>query len=896
MKDAKLIESIEEGLSYIKNQVITKNKNGRLDINKYAEGFFIPILNKIYRTKFERLEFSLGGRDTPGIDLGSRSEKIAIQVTSTNTYTKVKHTITQFLKPKHDYLASYDKLYILFIGEEYNTSKSDADLLEECKKHNPNIPSDFFTKKSLINISTLVAKIESEFAFKRSEELSEVASFLNGQLITFLPEDRYIDSYLIDIATSINKKSIAEDNPLSAFSYVMQRFEGLCVFPPYILTKIYPFSKVEKSSRISSFSLHTNNEDFYHLCDEIINKKTKLSKEEEQLIHVLKFNIIYHVYGHSETISQKICVHTYLQKNVCTCEKCTLKVMEFDNLLSNEKLNTGTVENYYEQYDNAFDLLKIPYVKYKIGSYADAIQDYFILINKFEKDKKYLAYFLCHYNLKNLARFFEGVIEKSEQKKIDEINLNKIVLKLKSETSIPREILSIIQWIKEAEFIRSGSISITTQVQQIAKLHYSDQHGGVSTHNKVHELLQEVATFENFIQGNSIIHDGFYSFGLVINQAIEGFIMLYSFKNSKTPKLDFFKGYIIELMMLYGEYDRMLFLFKKYYIKHLECSEDECLHILTLIKNLYQSEKFIQALGRRENSYHTNSNYFNILKNSILILSKLKLEDKFVNEYFSYLFDIIRDSMRDFYLVQELVQFIRGQGERLSIQNLERLLEFHFNSAYQSNVEVLSLVVYYIKETEEEYSINNENILNYIEENLIINDLYSEDVLLELYIIQEIYPDKNVIKNYIEHLLDQNCSYRVFQIAEERGLISHEKIIRILKEKIPQKWTSGLFFSEVRDKNNTLNYFIELAYKYSISLSSPEYQKLNKDIPYYKWLMNLESFDYAEFKPYWLLKYKSKIYFAEFKKQNKLKLRVKEYLKDNYLEGLAKIFIEHLTD
>ena len=74
-------------LAWFTSQVRIENKNGNVDINKYAEGFLIPILNGVFQKNFKRLEFIK--QNYPAIDLGSTDNEISIQVTSEVGYDKI---------------------------------------------------------------------------------------------------------------------------------------------------------------------------------------------------------------------------------------------------------------------------------------------------------------------------------------------------------------------------------------------------------------------------------------------------------------------------------------------------------------------------------------------------------------------------------------------------------------------------------------------------------------------------------------------------------------------------------------------------------------------------------------------------------------------------------------
>ena len=66
-------------------------------INIHAESFLIPILNETYGLTLENLN-STQKKNYPAIDLADFKNRVAFQVTATNSFEKIKHTIETFFK------------------------------------------------------------------------------------------------------------------------------------------------------------------------------------------------------------------------------------------------------------------------------------------------------------------------------------------------------------------------------------------------------------------------------------------------------------------------------------------------------------------------------------------------------------------------------------------------------------------------------------------------------------------------------------------------------------------------------------------------------------------------------------------------------------------------------
>lgn len=91
-----------------------------LDENIAMEDVICQLLNLMYGYKLVNLNAQKG--NYPGIDLGDKHNRIAVQVTSDNSRSKVKETIRKFLDNNFD--DQYDRLIVFVLGTRKNFHKA----------------------------------------------------------------------------------------------------------------------------------------------------------------------------------------------------------------------------------------------------------------------------------------------------------------------------------------------------------------------------------------------------------------------------------------------------------------------------------------------------------------------------------------------------------------------------------------------------------------------------------------------------------------------------------------------------------------------------------------------------------------------------------------------------
>jgi len=110
------IGEIVDELSSVANQIAARSKLGLLDLNVFSENFFRDVFNALYDWKLENLNQSRSNE--PGLDLGDKSRKVAIQVTSRSDAAKVNGTLKKITAKQ---TTSYSTIFVFVAGQKQDS-------------------------------------------------------------------------------------------------------------------------------------------------------------------------------------------------------------------------------------------------------------------------------------------------------------------------------------------------------------------------------------------------------------------------------------------------------------------------------------------------------------------------------------------------------------------------------------------------------------------------------------------------------------------------------------------------------------------------------------------------------------------------------------------------------
>lgn len=171
MNKKQYLNDIIKKLAILSKEIELNNSQNLTDINISTEDFVKDLLNLTFGYNFININETT--KNAPSIDLVDNDKKVAVQVTSSSTTSKIKDTVTKFVE--HDWYLKYTRLIIFNISK---ISKYQKDTIG-------NEQFSISTKTDIWNFDYIINKIkhkETSFLKKISNFISEELSLNNKNL------------------------------------------------------------------------------------------------------------------------------------------------------------------------------------------------------------------------------------------------------------------------------------------------------------------------------------------------------------------------------------------------------------------------------------------------------------------------------------------------------------------------------------------------------------------------------------------------------------------------------------------------------------------------------------------------------------------------------------------
>lgn len=692
----------------------------------------------------------------------------------------------------------------------------------------------------------------------------------------------------------------------------IKKFEGLTIVPTHILRKTYPFRGSIDKTYIHSDTLTTDNEDLFDLfsClelneNELIIKEgieyelslQTYSKKIKEIIEFFKINLIYHLKWNGKSSKDRICLHNLFEHDNCNCERCNYNRLDFQ-----EASNILKTENDDE---NLLEIFRKAYTHYLLGDFKSAYHLYKKIKIETEQIENSILNILCKYNLLNLKQLIKNNYFEGDRHLIlkDLENISFALDELIIQDNLQRD---IFEWIKGNQFINSASWEIDRLLIDFQNHHRKDKYGGYFIGSQASNLKFEFLRISFFIEFNLIIYDIFNEFQVLVHKSLEAMFALYDIYNPESTKYEAFEFTFLFNWLMHADSKKVNHLLLKYNIGELKLNDQKFVYE-RFHENLRNLKNSIHFINSKKGNYIFEDKVKNISQNFIFILSRIKLNKKNINSlYYRFLQFIISSNNK--YLISSLsFEALFHYRNDISLKNTLSTLKiladndlyatksysktfdhFIFQNKTEGNKFDALKIFFQIENERGEINIEKDFYKNYKKYTPLLESNDITNVLIE-----------SVGKYAIKRLKNEFDSNYYYILTIYEIIPYHKELFNMYVASIVDmtKKPSGreVMFGRKQLKNFDLNGLINLIYKFDIPIG----KKLTKlssyahDKDYYDWLLNLETFDYSKFQAYWILEYQTSIYFKEFKKHNKLKLAIKKSLNENYVEGIAKIYINN---
>lgn len=162
------------------------NTINQYGINIISENILIPIFKEIFDYQ-DLINLNSEKKNFEGIDLGDKKKKVAFQITSSSTNSKILHTLKQFIQNEHYKI--YNTLYIYIITEK-------ADFYSE-KEYSKIISGKFLFSagSNIIDFRDLIRLINGIVDFKKIKRIEDIL------------EEQFSEKKLNEYQTNFNKKN-----------------------------------------------------------------------------------------------------------------------------------------------------------------------------------------------------------------------------------------------------------------------------------------------------------------------------------------------------------------------------------------------------------------------------------------------------------------------------------------------------------------------------------------------------------------------------------------------------------------------------------------------------------------------------------------------------------------
>jgi hypothetical protein len=669
-------------------------------------------------------------------------------------------------------------------------------------------------------------------------------------------------------------------------------------YPIHLLQNEYPFRVSKKGyTHYSSFSLETDNEDLVRLLQLIEQGESAYDNNIKKTLN----------YPEKITFICEALAKNYIgsltannRRNKVFIGAINPKVDDIHNLYDSYQFK-HCIEKLETDSEDHKQLIKHAYVAYKLGNYLLSARyqkrAYDIAFAKGHK----LGAFIAIYNLRNLDHYLynEHCQEGIELYRFArDIDIKEECKKLKT---IDNE--AVINWIINNMY--SGtSENILEITRKITDHYYTFKNGGSSNNGFIDALTSRYLKFLAFINLNHIIYEHYAEYSNINTIYFEGAIASHAITDKGGSNLEFFSNLMVINLIDGGSRDKVLKYIKRYELDTInyDYSADNQ-YAVEAIKNFFTSTKDIVTQGIKvTKGFWDRQN--EILANILTYAALSNISDDLIELICENLLYALENKLPITRLrVENLRDFVGRLDKRINSSYLLRLV-----AVLMSDKEYLEKYTNLFTLIAKAFKSQNQTIrINHNQYDLLLNLIkgyfkgertrFKIDKFYELLLCLEQNEYKDQIKRTISEGIFKKFEFDTCYLAVIYGVIELqdellEKLINSISsiKRRNDKNRLGLF-SHREDRSYAFDQFINLCFKEEINTTGERFRFIREFDTYYKWLLDIESFDYRIFDPDWITENATKFYFKRFNKSKLLRNELEESLKKKFNTSVSEAYI-----
>ncbi|HAL82426.1 MAG TPA: hypothetical protein DCO83_09450 [Mucilaginibacter sp.] len=687
-------------------------------------------------------------------------------------------------------------------------------------------------------------------------------------------------------------------------SYLEKRFSDIrflpkklfCLHSPFIIAPAY-------DPRERPFTLTTDNQELYDLFSGLATQSTQLlgsgtttqedeSKDVRDILQLLRGNLV-----HSISFKDGRALELpFIRGTDCTCEICTYRTLNFSEAFN--KVNNLPAAGK--------PTLKIAYAYYLLGKMNPAIATLKQVAAEAQESRKWLTFYIAKYNLTLLAKLVKFGIAPAERDENLISELLAVPLDDVLTISTTESLADILEYLKEGNFMDKAREKIKDLVARI-KDDQIDQNTGWTDNTRA--LLDVYFETIYFIEENYIMVDNFYEVSRITEYFTDGLFASYASRKNLGGKLLHFTDAIVESLIAFGKQDDILKFRSRYKVKVAKYeSENGQRAFINQFLNLVDSylpavEHYMNQGGEGHQTFWPK--YRRMFHNSLAMagILEVSLEDvqAIANRLLPFL--NVEKHFQAYEMSKSLSYFIRNNAYMLETRHLEGFLKYAFGP-HSMDQEELILTIYNISRSSKlNLQIDTEQ-WEQLQATYLINENLSkgQGTVNDICMLYEVLPEKerkDEIAKFLTYNLKTNFNGQIYYWAVVNDIIKPSTRMTIKYEaemiELASKGCQPRIFESGFYKDHRIDEFINFSFRYKKPLSPALVSEIIKLDEYYRWISDIENFNYDHFDPDWLFAHLTTYYKSKFGQSKALKDWLRKHTFNSNDPRMGQLYIQIYT-
>ncbi|MDX2361580.1 MAG: hypothetical protein QNK23_12290 [Crocinitomicaceae bacterium] len=676
--------------------------------------------------------------------------------------------------------------------------------------------------------------------------------------------------------------------------YFESRFEELAYLPSDFFTKQKPFELVPSKYRThNQFSLELGNQELYEffklvnssenetgLIDHAESIEARVNAETlKEIRKVLTRNLVFYVYFDRE---EPITIR-YGGNKDCNCLLCKLKSFKYKEAIDE------LVEN--DSSEELEDLIQNGYVWYKLGNFNRSAQVLLKAQEKVKMTQKFTLQYLIAFNLEKVRKFIYGRDQEENllRERIGDIDLEDL-----ERTLVNKNGSQIRKWIGQYSFTNEALAKLDACARKIKNFYYSTENGGSGSNNHHRILIFEYSKLVRFLELDNVIFDRFTEFKQTTSVFIEAVIASHAINNKHQSRIAHFDGWLLNQIIFRAEPEEFRHYVGRYKLQTIKYNGGTLIDLERRFIVHFKQLADIKRVTNKDRTFQENliREHDRISQNLIILLGLVKFNKHSLNKIVNSIIEIL--PLYDSYQLGKQFEFLVIRRVKLiSRVNLELFLRFNILNDPFMNSWIASTIHFELQKNNFVFTIKHGDFLiKQLSQNKN-DDGFKQ--LCEIYPLLNTDTQKNKVTNIIQACLTSKFEDSIFYLAVLYKVIGYYEIlfVKFAESNVPTMdldLSTMRSYTDFRSAENVsfdekryekIDKFINVVFSLNISLNQEYKKRISRVNRYYKWLTDMEGFDYSHFNPTWISEYQTRFYFRRMSQSSKLKSQLEKFIQSD---------------